>query len=1339
MMNQLPRHAAARFVLSAVFFLSVSALFHPAFAQTTCTSLGSGSWGNTGTWDCGIVPDGNDVVDIVNGHQISFSQNREAGELNTNDGILAPVTNPNLTLTVTNTNGRSGNLTIGTSGTLQFGGGFGVTSADLEIAGDFTINGSGAFNVTDRVVTFNGGQIQNIIGTFGNINSFDAAVTITSGTTVQPSTDVDFERNLTVEGTYDAQTNGVVTTLAAIGQSMVLAGTPDALDFDTVILDGAVTIDVDVSTAGQVVIADLQGIRGNLEIGDTNSPVVQVEGSSTSTSVAGNFIMNNSSVLTLDGPTTGADDPEDSTEPFVVNGGTNVLDASTLTLSNKAGGGLTTSRGLRAEGILNANDRTVTISSTFNPRLRGNALTIHTLEFGGSASTIETDVTITNQITSSVPLEVTSVNTLTLASGSASPAAVLEDDFTIDGSLVVNGNEVEFAPGSSTTAVLSTSGTSVDFGSLTHSGPGTVQLDDPITVSGDLTVDGPITGSTITMDSGLPSTNINALSVSIPSLTITNGTTVTTSGLGGGGRTLTIDAVTINGGATLTGGGDDTNLDINGDVDITDGSFNLSTNTTADPLYSVAGDFLLNASNGTFTANERTVALDGSSAQTIGTGSTEQGPTFFDLEINNSNGVAANASLTDDVEITHNLILTDGAFATNGKLTLLSTFDGTDITDAAVDQGGSGTLTSSGDTAQRVVDGTASGITGNSNTGTLGDDAGWRSLGIPFSSTNLTGSALIDTDDNNPIPVELPSAGGDMILQWDATNNQYLSPPDVGETAGSLPLSQGEGFLLFFFDDDLDDIDNDGLTVTADGELPGFGSAFSTTVDVDGANSGTGDSGFLFIANPYPAAYDLSVATLSDGTNTDNLNTLNPEVYDDDANTGSGGFVTRTTVASWQGFFIDVSSANVSGSSVTLTFPLSGIVSGTASDNIFELAPSDADPILGVRLQKETQSGSLPGPGQPVEIVDGVSLDFRDDATATYDAFDVRKLMMPTTVGSRTGETIGLETSLLAIETARNGATTFLKRDARPVPASSDDYPIVYNLAFDCANLDGETTYTIDVGDAENIDPSWGVLLRDTHTGNESTLYTGGASVETYSFSVTAEQCGSTVGDDGPPASSSLVYDGSLTEANASPDAVTGSRFQLLVGPSETLPVELDELKGSADGQDVVLEWSTLSETNNAGFQVQQQRDGAFADLENAFVEGAGTTDQPQAYRFRVEDVSPGTHTFRLKQVDVDGSTTVTDPLDVTVGLAGQFQLSAYPNPFQGRATVEFAVKDAQPVTIELYNTLGQRVRTVYQGPARAEETVRKTLDGSGLSSGLYIIRLKGEGFTATKKITLVR
>ena len=97
-----------------------------------------------------------------------------------------------------------------------------------------------------------------------------------------------------------------------------------------------------------------------------------------------------------------------------------------------------------------------------------------------------------------------------------------------------------------------------------------------------------------------------------------------------------------------------------------------------------------------------------------------------------------------------------------------------------------------------------------------------------------------------------------------------------------------------------------------------------------------------------------------------------------------------------------------------------------------------------------------------------------------------------------------------------------------------------------------------------------------------------------------------------------------LTGPGVSTNATTGSRFQLLVGTPETLPVELNDLNGSVDGQDVLLERSTTSETNNAGFQVQQQSDGAFTDMQDAFVEGAGTTAEPQSYSFRIEDLVAG-------------------------------------------------------------------------------------------------------------------
>ena len=133
------------------------------------------------------------------------------------------------------------------------------------------------------------------------------------------------------------------------------------------------------------------------------------------------------------------------------------------------------------------------------------------------------------------------------------------------------------------------------------------------------------------------------------------------------------------------------------------------------------------------------------------------------------------------------------------------------------------------------------------------------------------------------------------------------------------------------------------------------------------------------------------------------------------------------------------------------------------------------------------------------------------------------------------------------------------------------------------------------------------------------------------------------------------------------------------------------------------------------------------------------TTDQPQSYSFRMDELEAGTHTFRLRQSDLDGTTTLSDPIDVEIGLSSAYELATFPNPVRDQATVRFAVQESQPVTIEVYNTLGQRVRTLFQESVPADDTREITLDVNTLSSGLYIVRMRGESFSTTQKITVVR
>jgi len=199
------------------------------------------------------------------------------------------------------------------------------------------------------------------------------------------------------------------------------------------------------------------------------------------------------------------------------------------------------------------------------------------------------------------------------------------------------------------------------------------------------------------------------------------------------------------------------------------------------------------------------------------------------------------------------------------------------------------------------------------------------------------------------------------------------------------------------------------------------------------------------------------------------------------------------------------------------------------------------------------------------------------------------------------------------------------------------------------------------------------------------------------------------------------------------------------------LPTELVAFEGTADGAGAVrLSWRTASETGNARFEVQHRRFSSSAVAEeDAWAkigqrQGAGTTAEAQAYTFRATDLAPGTHAFRLRQVDRDGTATLSQVVRVEVGMAERARLAApYPNPARSGAgaTVSFAVKEQAPVTVTLYDALGRQVRTLFEGTPEAGGQMQQVrIETGSLSSGVYLVRLEGAGgVRETETLTIVQ
>jgi hypothetical protein len=193
------------------------------------------------------------------------------------------------------------------------------------------------------------------------------------------------------------------------------------------------------------------------------------------------------------------------------------------------------------------------------------------------------------------------------------------------------------------------------------------------------------------------------------------------------------------------------------------------------------------------------------------------------------------------------------------------------------------------------------------------------------------------------------------------------------------------------------------------------------------------------------------------------------------------------------------------------------------------------------------------------------------------------------------------------------------------------------------------------------------------------------------------------------------------------------------VSPAVLLPVELAAFEVVASGsRQAQLTWETLSEENNAGFEVDHRAPDASSWAQVGSVEGAGTTTQRQSYTFTLEELSVGEHRFRLRQIDMDGTVTVLDEKALQIRLETEFELSIAPNPVRASARGSLILQEAQTVRATLYDVLGRAVRLVHDGPMSAGPN-RLQFGAGALESGRYFLRVEGESFSTTTSVTVVR
>jgi uncharacterized delta-60 repeat protein len=102
-------------------------------------------------------------------------------------------------------------------------------------------------------------------------------------------------------------------------------------------------------------------------------------------------------------------------------------------------------------------------------------------------------------------------------------------------------------------------------------------------------------------------------------------------------------------------------------------------------------------------------------------------------------------------------------------------------------------------------------------------------------------------------------------------------------------------------------------------------------------------------------------------------------------------------------------------------------------------------------------------------------------------------------------------------------------------------------------------------------------------------------------------------------------------------------------------------------------------------------------------------------------------------------SVTSTEPHSPTEPQASHELSLVRPNPLDADAGFTLFVASAQDIAVELFDALGRRVASLYEGRLVAGETRSFTIRGGALAAGVYALRVRGEAFSDVRKVTVVR
>jgi len=185
---------------------------------------------------------------------------------------------------------------------------------------------------------------------------------------------------------------------------------------------------------------------------------------------------------------------------------------------------------------------------------------------------------------------------------------------------------------------------------------------------------------------------------------------------------------------------------------------------------------------------------------------------------------------------------------------------------------------------------------------------------------------------------------------------------------------------------------------------------------------------------------------------------------------------------------------------------------------------------------------------------------------------------------------------------------------------------------------------------------------------------------------------------------------------------------------TSVLATNLNQFTVSKKENSTLLNWSTLSETNNAGFGVERSNDAKSWE-QIQFVKGNGTTTVNSNYTITDKNPTKGTNYYRLKMIDNNGKFTYSSVQSVYFSEKGTVGFSFYPNPSKNNINVALETITNKVASLDLTDNLGRVVKTIAISNQNSNSNI--SINTANMNKGVYFLVLKDGAFTKSSTVII--